>query len=254
MVEAFELFRQDEVVTQAKNLGEKMMSENGAEEGVKSFHRNLPLPDMLCEVSVFNNLTSQLARVYCVSCGLKMCEEVDRVVHRPGGGRKSHVRVPFRPVKWGMGAPSDILDEIARVDHNGRDKVIEEANNNSQHMIARPVKGGRILVEEFKHKPEEAEGSTHLGRKFSYLLYSKRPKPTDDTRNVIKEEDIAIDVDSLTESDASIETAYSRALKFLRLWESIDTDGSRNVDEAELTKFLTDKSDAKEWLSLMVMH
>lgn len=153
-----------------------------------------------------------------------------------------------------MGVPSDVLDTIMKVDSDNRDKVIQETIGGTSHLIARPVKGGRVLVEEIKHKgPSEIDAAIPLSnRRFSYLMHSKKSKPKEDGDTTeIKEDEIAVDIDTLTEADNLIESAYMRTMKFLRLWESIDTDGSRNVDEKELSKFLTDKADAKEWLSLM---
>lgn len=257
MVEAFELFRKEETIKLAQELGDKMMTENGVAAGVHSFHHNLPLSDMLCEISIFDKLSSRLAKVYCVNCGLKMCEEVDRVIHRQSSGRGTHVRMPFRSMKWGMGAPSDILDSITKVNSDEKEKVIEETIGATKHLIARPVKGGRILVEEIKHKgrsemTEIESVSSKSTRRFSYLMHSKKSKPKSETDTTeIREDEIAVDIDTLTENEIPLESAYVKTLKFLRLWESIDTDGSRNVDEKELSKFLTDKAEAKEWLSLM---
>ena len=33
-------------------LGEKILSENGAQNAVNSFYRHLPLKDMICDVSI----------------------------------------------------------------------------------------------------------------------------------------------------------------------------------------------------------
>lgn len=72
-----------------------MNQENGVAEGLRSFHANLPVSNMICEVSVFNK-ESNLANIYCSDCGLKMCAEVDNAVHCAGSGLEEHCRVPFR--------------------------------------------------------------------------------------------------------------------------------------------------------------
>lgn len=72
-----------------------MNLENGVMNGVNSFKRNLPLEDMLCEVSLFSK-KSEIAKVFCQDCGLKMCVGVDRVVHRAQGRRSKHRRIPYR--------------------------------------------------------------------------------------------------------------------------------------------------------------
>jgi hypothetical protein len=72
-----------------------MNVENGVREGVKSFERNLPVVDMICEVSIFAKKT-KIAKIYCEDCGLKMSIEVDAHVHRNSGGKSNHVRMNYR--------------------------------------------------------------------------------------------------------------------------------------------------------------
>ncbi len=81
--------------SRAISLSEFMSAEDGVAEGIKSFYRNLPLADMICEVSIFQK-KNRLAKIYCSDCGLKMSSEVDCVVHRLNSGRENHNRVPFR--------------------------------------------------------------------------------------------------------------------------------------------------------------
>ena len=80
-----------------KILSEKMNSENGVKAGVKSFEKNLPIIDMLCEVSLFAK-KSKIAKVYCDTCGLKMSKEVDAYVHRASSENKNHARMNYRLV------------------------------------------------------------------------------------------------------------------------------------------------------------
>jgi sterol 3beta-glucosyltransferase len=79
----------------AESLAVQMNVEDGVKAGVESFHRHLPVADMLCEVSIFQR-RSALASFYCPDCGLKMSLEVDAVIHQQGSGRENHCRVPFR--------------------------------------------------------------------------------------------------------------------------------------------------------------
>jgi tartrate dehydratase alpha subunit/fumarate hydratase class I-like protein len=95
-VKNFSTLRDKSTKHNVKRLSEMMLKEDGVAMGVKSFYRNLPLANMVCEVSIFNEKQSNIADFYCVSCDMKMCSEVDQVIHRKGGGRENHTRMPFR--------------------------------------------------------------------------------------------------------------------------------------------------------------
>ena len=95
LTDAFLVLKSTETKRNVAALSAKMNSENGVERGVSSFLRNLPLEDMLCEVSLFKH-ESHIAKIFCQDCHLKMCSEVDDVVHRAAGGRARHRRMPYR--------------------------------------------------------------------------------------------------------------------------------------------------------------
>jgi hypothetical protein len=95
LTNAFRVLKSEETKRRVLALSEKMNAEVGALKGVESFERNLPLEDMLCEVSLFNK-KSNIAKIFCQDCGLKMCFEVDAVAHRARGGRADHRRVAYR--------------------------------------------------------------------------------------------------------------------------------------------------------------
>lgn len=90
-----QFLRNEDTLATVRALAGKMNAEQGVKEGVASFERNLPVVDMLCEVSLFAQ-KRRIAKVYCDSCGLKMCCEVDAHVHRLSGGRADHVRMNYR--------------------------------------------------------------------------------------------------------------------------------------------------------------
>jgi len=77
-----------------------MSEENGVENGTMSFYRQLPVEQMVCDVSIFNDQQSNIAFCFCIDCGLKMSEEVDQVVHRSSGPRKGHSRAIFKTKVW----------------------------------------------------------------------------------------------------------------------------------------------------------
>ena len=92
---AIKFLKDEKTLNNVKILSEKMNAENGVEAGVKSFEKNLPIIDMLCEVSLFAK-KSRVAKVYCDTCGLKMSKEVDAVVHSASSDKKSHARMNYR--------------------------------------------------------------------------------------------------------------------------------------------------------------
>ena len=95
LTHAIQFLKDEKTLANVKTLSEKMNAENGVKEGVKSFEKNLPVIDMLCEVSLFAK-KSRIAKVYCDTCGLKMSCEVDSFVHREAGGLAKHARMNYR--------------------------------------------------------------------------------------------------------------------------------------------------------------
>jgi hypothetical protein len=100
LIESFEFLCDPETIETARDLGYKMSEENGVENGTMSFYRQLPVEQMVCDVSIFNDQQSNIAFCFCIDCGLKMSEEVDRVVHRSSGPRKGHSRAIFKTKVW----------------------------------------------------------------------------------------------------------------------------------------------------------
>jgi len=201
--EAFRTLINPETVRIAQELGQKMLAEDGIAEGVASFHRNLPLDVMVCEVSLFNDQKSVLANTYCEDCGFKMCFEVNRVLHRPGGGRTSHTRVKYRPCKWANDSKwSNLYDYIA---------------------LPSQLKGQRVILP--LQKSQQTVSFMGL-RKSGNVDFSK----------VVDEDDVGLE---LTPEEAAIERAYIKAKDFLELWGILDSTGDRNLNEAELAKHMS---------------
>lgn len=169
LVHAFRVLASEETRNNVANLSEQMNNEKGVIRGVESFLRNLPLEDMICEVSLFRR-RSEIASVYCRDCGLKMSTQVDQVAHRPKGGRQSHLRVPYRCVKWGVDPPSGLIeglqqgfgvaayeiaggiyDLVAKPIEGGREcgalGVAQGVAEGVVSFVARPIKGGQILID-----------------------------------------------------------------------------------------------------------
>lgn len=108
--EALRVMRAPETIAQAKEMGAKMSAEDGVSEGVKSFYRQLPKSNMICEVSIFVEGSeevlvkekSRVARCYCPKCGFKMSSEIERIIHRKGGRYEQHEPVFYGPSQWGV--------------------------------------------------------------------------------------------------------------------------------------------------------
>ena len=79
------------------------------------------------------NLPSSLTRE------LKMCVEVDSVVHCQGSGREKHFRVPYRSVKWGVDPPSSFLEGIGQ----GLGVVGFELAEGFYDLFASPLHGAK---------------------------------------------------------------------------------------------------------------
>jgi hypothetical protein len=93
--QAFQLLKSPETQANVSQLSARMNEENGVAKGIDSFLANLPVEDMLCEVSLFRK-RGVLASVYCETCSLRMSREVDVCIHRKDGNRSQHTRVEYR--------------------------------------------------------------------------------------------------------------------------------------------------------------
>jgi hypothetical protein len=169
LAHAFHVLASDDTRNNVTHLSQQMNAEKGVLKGVESFLRNLPLEDMICEVSLFRQ-QSEIASIYCRDCGLKMSSQVNQVVHRMKGGRQHHLRVPYRCVRWGVDPPNGLAEglqqgfgvaayEIAGGLYdlvakpieggmeNGAKGVAQGVADGVVSFIARPIKGGQILID-----------------------------------------------------------------------------------------------------------
>lgn len=89
-------------------------------------------------------------------------------------------------------------------------------------FFARPLKGGKILVDKLQRSlqtsvPMAEEVEMGLAHTTQSAAYSE-----------------PIDISDLTPEEASIERAYAAAVKLLQWWNTVDKDGNRCLDRAEL--------------------
>ena len=82
MILAMEKLRDKDTIDSVNKLKLQMMNEDGVATGIESFQKHLPMSNILCEVSIFDNKKSRLARLYCSDCGLKLSLEADAIIHR----------------------------------------------------------------------------------------------------------------------------------------------------------------------------
>lgn len=261
LVKAIHFLKKDDTVMKVKQLSTKMNAENGVAEGVKSFNRNLPIVDMLCEVSIFGG-ESKIAKVYCSTCGLKMSEEVDTFVHRKLGGREDHLRMNYRCVKWGVSAPSSILEGIGQglgsfaYEFAGgvKDFVSTTFGGNVKGgvkaLIARPGIGGSILVEKVKQAFQDDDGSS---RKRTHTVdelcqrgrtaYDFDPVQLDgllSRENKKYCESAMSSEEDLSDRDKKINKNYVTALNFKKWCDKLDADKDRHIELEELKSYMSE--------------
>ncbi|KAK3268016.1 hypothetical protein CYMTET_23456 [Cymbomonas tetramitiformis] len=95
---SFLQLRSKEMRAAARQMAEAFALENGVFEGARSFHKQLPVEDIICDVSLFTE-KPRIARWYCASLGLKMSAFVYNALCKKGLGRKLQA-VPYWPVDY----------------------------------------------------------------------------------------------------------------------------------------------------------
>jgi len=72
-----------------------MSQEDGLSNAVEAFYRNLPISNMICEVSIFLG-EIRLATIKCPQCGLNMCSEIYELVHWGNNSRSAREERVFQ--------------------------------------------------------------------------------------------------------------------------------------------------------------
>ena len=242
-------------------LSRNMNSEDGVFEGIQSFTNHLPLADMVCEVSLFMG-KSDLAKVYCRECGLKMSLTADNVLHREQSGREDHTRIPYRTMNWKV-RPGDILEGVSQ----GIGCALYEITGGMLGLVNRPM-------EELRYSDNVAVGLTKGLAKGLVGLVSRPIKglgimtykivesasSSADQSNVFTVEDIVKEKHSILanyfmKNDTlpcvrnevydrnakvfSIEIALHNALNFQKFWKLLDENNDRVATLEDLKGFLT---------------
>lgn len=118
VAEKFVALLSPDVQSRARKVSVDMEKEgDGVEMGLQAFYRNLPIENMICDVSLMRHEV-RLAQVYCKTCGLKMARNVSDFVHaelcpeRPPSGGCSHDLVPCAYVDWSLPPPGGVVDGV----------------------------------------------------------------------------------------------------------------------------------------------
>lgn len=133
--DAFRELLSPELMARAKAMAVHMSQENGVKEAASSFRNNLPLRDMVCEVSLFLD-EPLVARVWCPECGLKLSVEADAVIHSHSS-RSSHERHAYRFVDWGVVGPTDVASGLLQGLCGGAQEVVHALLG----VIGSPIRG-----------------------------------------------------------------------------------------------------------------
>ena len=114
-----------------------MAEEDGVEGAVAAFYRNLPLENMLCDVSLFHR-EHTLAHIYCFDCGLKMTSKISKVIHEnPSLHLQDHKIVPCCYFDWTSPPPATATEGIVQ----GVGSFVHEFMSGVAEAVHDPVKG-----------------------------------------------------------------------------------------------------------------
>ena len=247
----------EDVRSNASQLGVQMNSEEGVLDGIQSFVNQLPLADMVCDVSLFKGKTV-LAKVYCRDCGLKMSVTANEILHRDQSGREDHQRFPYRTMNWKV-RPTDLLEgvsqgfdgafyEIAGGVLGLVNRPMEELRNNNNAvlglskgiakgiggLIARPIKAGGILTS----KIVESITSTQHNNVFTVEETMK------EKHSVMKdffEQKLRLPAVGVNDQNVKVfqlEEALYRAVNFRTFWRLMDEANDRVVVTDTLKCFI----------------
>jgi len=144
---AFNDLKSEKMKKKAQAMATSFESEDGVGNGIKSFTKQLPIEDMVCDVSLFlpqahceTSPKTLSARRWCSECQMKLSLEVDAVIHAKGTGRSHHNRTKYVPVDWGtLDGPSNAINGFAQ----GVFGMGQEMVGALTGMLVEPVKGGR---------------------------------------------------------------------------------------------------------------
>jgi len=104
LASAFEFCGRAEVLDRANQLGALVRETDGVELTVRSVYRHLPLGSMVCSSS-----PDHLAKVFCETCGERLCLDCRRASH------VGHQLRPCRYVDWSVRPGRAVIEEIAEL-------------------------------------------------------------------------------------------------------------------------------------------
>eukprot|EP00743_Colponemidia_sp_Colp-15_P006113 GILK01006571.1.p1 GENE.GILK01006571.1~~GILK01006571.1.p1 ORF type:complete len:965 (-),score=132.21 GILK01006571.1:54-2915(-) len=132
-----------EVKQKAELLGSRIRHEDGIAEGVRVFHKQLPLDIMTCEVCErmvlegCEDIKPSVANVFCHDCQMRFCRLCDTAVH--SGTQEAHKRTAHRFMNWSPRSPTDVVEGVV----SGVIPVFTETAGGLARIITAPLQGAR---------------------------------------------------------------------------------------------------------------
>ena len=207
MSDAFLSLTSKDMKEKAEAMARAFNAEDGVKEGIKSFLTQLPIEDMVCDVSLFlpqahafKNPKTLSACRWCSECQMKLSLEVDVVIHGKGTGRSRHHRSKYVPVDWGTrDGPSNafngltqgligmgqemvgaltgvVVEPVIGGRKDGIKGGIVGLRKGLKNLVMRPLRGGLILVDKTSagvvaHIQKQSDDSKTPFRRF--IFYDK---------------------------------------------------------------------------------
>lgn len=133
LVDAFETLNSKQLQENAQKLRKLMLEENGAENAVKSFYRQLPIENMRCDLD-----PSQVATRWIVDDQLKISEEAElAIVSSPEHSDKAVI--PYHAVDYSVRGPDTSLEGFS----DGAGTFLHEVGTGIVGLVRKPAKGYR---------------------------------------------------------------------------------------------------------------
>ena len=168
LIEAFKELKSETIQENARQMSLKFGTENGVEAAIESFNRHLPLKNMLCDVSIFQDAPA-IADVFCPETGMKLSARNFHVLKRVGCLRGQRW-IDHRLVRWGVVKPTGMMEGtlqgLAGFGHelvsgisdffsepvigamnDGTTGLMKGVVSGSSKLVLRPLRGGVVMFE-----------------------------------------------------------------------------------------------------------
>ncbi|KAJ3267864.1 hypothetical protein HDV01_003873 [Terramyces sp. JEL0728] len=172
LAEALKFATSEEITKNAEKLGIQMNRECGVKIGVKSFHKQLPIADMVCDF-----LAGQLAIYYIKNANIKVCEIAASVLLESGKIVKKDLR-GYKSKHWDIqAAPDDILESALE---GGYSLTVESIKG-----VTGFVKHTKRGVQKARKAKNKSEATKEFGKGFAKAVGSSMYHPLKGTWEVM---------------------------------------------------------------------